>query len=89
MGRGRLQRYSAGRAVPYPVEGQGGLYQDQPGIDDHPPGTVPRPSRGNASVLGRVWRVVASAMGTPGKVPTDALIPGQDASDAADVPGHH
>ena len=83
-GRGQLRRFGVPRAAPQ--LGLGGFYSE--GTGGHPQGTVPRPSRGNAGgVLGKVCRVVSSAMGTPGKFPTDVLIPGQDASDAPDALG--
>ena len=84
VGGGRGRRVGAPRAVPQ--LGLGGFYSE--GTGGHPQGTVPRPSRENAGgVLGKVWRVVSSAMGTPGKFPADVSIPSQDASDAPDALG--
>ena len=84
VGGGQLRRVGLPRAAPQP--GFGGFYSE--GTGGHPQGTVPRPRRGNTGgVLGKVWRVVSSAMGTPGKFPTDVSIPGQDASDAPDASG--
>ena len=62
------------------------MYAD--GTGGHPRGTGSRPSRGNAGgVLGEVWHVVSSAMGTPSKLPTDVSITGRGASDAPDALG--
>ena len=83
-GRGQLGRVGAPRAARQP--GFAGFCSE--GTGGHPQRTVPGPSRANAGgVLGKVWRVVSSAMGTPGKFPADVSIPGQDASYAPDAPG--
>ena len=83
-GRDQQGRALVPRAAPQPRFGE--MYSD--GTGGHPQGTGSRSSRGNAGgVLGKVWRVVSSAMGTPSKFPTDVSIPGQDASDATDALG--
>ena len=83
-GRGQQRRALVPRAAPQP--GFGGMYSNGPG--GHPQGTGSRPSRGNAGgVLGKVWRVVSSAMGSPSKFQTELSIPGQDSSDPPDALG--
>ena len=84
VGAGRGRRVGAPRAAPQ--LGVGGFYSE--GTGGYLQGTVPRPSRGNTGgVLGKVWRVVSSAMGTPAKFPADVSIPGQAASGAPDALG--